>query len=66
MRLICHSLTVVKRCLKALEDLDDSGARTYDMVRADLLALADKLENAIEADAWANAQAKGGTNHERN
>jgi uncharacterized protein (DUF2267 family) len=43
MRLMCRSLTVVKRCLSALDSLEDKGA-AVNMIRADLSALADELE----------------------
>ena len=43
MRLMCRSLTVVKRCLSALDALENEGA-AVNMIRADLSALADELE----------------------
>ena len=43
MRLMCRSLTVVKRCLSALDNLEADGA-AVEMVKADLSALADELE----------------------
>jgi len=47
-RMMCRSLTVVKRCLSALDKLEEEGA-AVNMIRADLSALADELETEAEA-----------------
>ena len=48
MILICRSLAVVKRCLIAVDKLEDNGLIVSNL-RADLSALADMLETEIRA-----------------
>ena len=52
MRLMCNSLTVIKRCLAALDNLEDAGVMVAN-IRADLSALADELEMETEAQGRA-------------
>ena len=55
MRLLCRSLTVIKRCLTALDSLEETGA-AVNMIRADLSTLADELE--LETGARASEAAR--------
>lgn len=47
-----NSLLIVKRCLAALDRLEDGGA-SVNVIRSDLTTVADRLESSLQADRLA-------------